>query len=99
MPESSTLYVISKGKVQKIRPTGPPIPKDDQSKNIEATPPKSIRDIVTLLQKAQLIQPKKFIDHSPSSDDSNRYDMSSISHNVTWKRLASLEVKRFVLIS
>ncbi|CAK8560373.1 unnamed protein product [Lathyrus sativus] len=73
LPESSTLYVISKAKVQKIQPCGPPIPRDDQSKNILATPPKSIRDIAALLlQNAQLLPPKKCLDHISSSDDSNK---------------------------
>ncbi|XP_058750257.1 U-box domain-containing protein 35-like [Vicia villosa] len=93
LPESSTLYVISKGKVQKIRPTGPPIPKDDQSKNIEATPPKSIRDIVTLLQKAQLIQPKKFLHHNPSSDDSNRKPLRDAGK--VWE----LDIKDVILVT
>ncbi|CAI8607954.1 unnamed protein product [Vicia faba] len=78
LPESSTLYVISKGKVQMIRPSGPPIPQDDQSKNIEATPPKPIRDIVALLQNAQLVQPKKFLDDSnrkPMKDAGNVWEL------------------------
>ncbi|KAI5422503.1 hypothetical protein KIW84_045805 [Lathyrus oleraceus] len=93
LPESSTLYVISKGKVQKIQPSGPRIPRDDQSKNIEAAPPKSIRDVVALLQNTQLIQPKKCLDHSPSSDVSNRKPLKDAGK--VWE----LDMKDVILVT
>jgi hypothetical protein len=73
LPKSSTLYVISKGKVQHIRPTGPPFPPhDENSTHVPQT--KSIRDIVTLLQNDQLRQPNKLFAHTPNCEDLNRYD-------------------------
>lgn len=66
LPESCTLHVISKGKVQTIRPTGHP-------QNIDIKPTKSIRDIVTLWRNAPLVHPHKLNPDTPNSEDMNRY--------------------------
>ncbi|XP_045791997.1 U-box domain-containing protein 35-like [Trifolium pratense] len=89
LPESCTLHVISKGKVQKIRPTGPPIPEHDetstQPQNIEVTPTRSLKDIVTLLQNVN-----KFLGHTPDSDDISR--SSSIEDaNKFWESLHDMK--------
>lgn len=83
LPESCTLYVISKGKVQNIRPTGNPIPhhqKNNQPQNDEATPTRSIRDIFTLLQNAQLINRNKFLADSLDYEDVNRYGTKQVTN-------------------
>ncbi|KAK2406470.1 U-box domain-containing protein [Trifolium repens] len=88
LPKSCTLHVISRGKVQKIQPTGPPIPNRDQTstqpQNIQVTPTRSIRDIVTLLQNVN-----KFIDHKPDSGDLNR--SSSLDANKCWDPLHDMK--------
>lgn len=78
LPESCTLHVISKGKVQKIRPTGHPRSSHPQNNNI--TPTKSLRDIVTLLQNAPLVHPNKVHAETPAdSEDIHRYGTNYIA--------------------
>ncbi|XP_029127956.1 U-box domain-containing protein 35 [Cajanus cajan] len=66
LPENCTLYVIAKGKVQHIRPTGLPYHQHihphqqhihPHQQHIKVKPTKSIRDIVTLLNNAPLVHP------------------------------------------
>ncbi|XP_024628597.1 U-box domain-containing protein 35 [Medicago truncatula] len=71
LPKSSTLYVISKGNVQHIRPTGP------------------IRDIVTLLQNDQLMQPNKLFAHTPNCEDLNRKPFKDA--NKAWEPLHDMK--------
>jgi len=77
LPESSTLYVVSKGKAQHIRPTGPPLPPHDEN-STHAPKIGSIRDIVTLLQNDELRQPNKLFAYTPNCEDLNRYDTNYI---------------------
>ncbi|KAJ1420357.1 UspA [Sesbania bispinosa] len=74
LPESCTLHVISKGKVQTIRPTGHPAPAPQiiQPQNVNVTPNTSMKDIVTLLQNAPLVHPNNFIANIHDSEDINR---------------------------
>lgn len=94
LPKSSTLYVISKGKVQHIRPTGPPFPPhDENSTHVPQT--KSIRDIVTLLQNDQLRQPNKLFAHTPNCEDLNRKPFKDA--NKAWEPLH--DMKEVILLT
>ena len=67
LPESCTLYVISKGKMQNIRPTGPP-------HNIKGLITTTIKDVITLLQNSPLVHSSKVTSNAPpASEDINRY--------------------------
>ncbi|KAJ1401025.1 UspA [Sesbania bispinosa] len=74
LPESCTLHVISKGKVQTIRPTGhpAPVPQIIQPQNVDVTPNTSMKNIVTLLQNAPLVHPNNLIANIHDSEDINR---------------------------
>jgi len=74
LPDTCTLYVISKGKVQHIRPTG------HHSQHIKVTPTRSIRDTVTLLQNTPLVHPNKnLVDAPTDSEDTHRYAYTYIT--------------------
>ncbi|KAK7255654.1 hypothetical protein RIF29_29069 [Crotalaria pallida] len=66
LPKSCTLHVISKGKVQNIRPTWHP-----QNVNVGRT--KSVRDLVTILRNPPLVQTPKVTPDTP--------DLESIHSN------------------
>ncbi|KAK7349275.1 hypothetical protein VNO77_06518 [Canavalia gladiata] len=66
LPETCTLYVISKGKVQHIRPTGHP------HHHINIAPTRSIEEIVTILQNAPLVHPHKSHANTTNSEDTHR---------------------------
>ncbi|WVZ23507.1 hypothetical protein V8G54_002051 [Vigna mungo] len=58
LPDTCSLYVISKGKVQHIRPSGHHA-HHYHHQHVEATPAKSIKDIVNFLESDPLEQPHK----------------------------------------
>lgn len=73
LPDTCSLYVITKGKVQNIRPTGQHHPHHEHH-HIKATPTKSMRDIVTLLKNTPMVHPHRNLDDAPEdSEDINRY--------------------------
>ncbi|OIW11829.1 hypothetical protein TanjilG_14641 [Lupinus angustifolius] len=72
LPKSCILYVISKGKMQNIRPTGQP-------QNIDVTTTKSIRELVTILQNSPLVQTNNGTPDAPDSEDVNRKDNGWVS--------------------
>ncbi|KAK7311672.1 hypothetical protein RJT34_09958 [Clitoria ternatea] len=64
LPATCTLYVVSKGKAQNIRPTGH-IPHQQHIHVI----PTSVSKIVNILQNAPLIHPRKNLADSSDSED------------------------------
>ncbi|KAK7294394.1 hypothetical protein RJT34_17283 [Clitoria ternatea] len=78
LPENCTLHVVSKGKVQDIRPTGHThIP---HRQHISVTPTKSLKEIVNILQNAQLIHHHK--NHSSDSSDSEDMNRKPIKDSI-----------------
>ncbi|KAG5008878.1 hypothetical protein JHK87_017393 [Glycine soja] len=95
LPDTCTLYVISKGKVQHIRPTG------HHSQHIKVTPTRSIRDTVTLLQNTPLVHPNKnLVDAPTDSEDTHRKPIKDANigreSSKLWESLR--EIKDFMLI-
>ncbi|TKY64313.1 U-box domain-containing protein 35 [Spatholobus suberectus] len=91
LPETCTLYVISRGKVQHIRPAG----HHPRHQDIKVTPTRSIRDIVALLQNAPLVHPHTNLADTPAdSEDINRKpikDAIGTDSSKVWESLRDIK--------
>ncbi|RDX86824.1 U-box domain-containing protein 35, partial [Mucuna pruriens] len=91
LPDTCSLYVVSKGKAQHVRPTG----RHHYHHLINVTPTKSIRDIVTLLENAPLVHPHKNLADPPAdSDDIDGKPMKDAigrDSNNFWKSLREIK--------
>ncbi|KAK7389646.1 hypothetical protein VNO78_24863 [Psophocarpus tetragonolobus] len=94
LPNTCTLYVISKGKVQHIRPTGHHI----HCQHIKVTPTKSIQDIVTLLENAPLVHPYKNLADTPTDyENMHRKQIKDVIGQQSLKRESLYEIKDVML--
>lgn len=72
LPDTCSLYVISKGKVQHIRPSGR---NAYHQQHVEAKPNKSLKEIVALLESDPLANSQKNLsDNQVAFEDIERYD-------------------------
>ncbi|XP_027337326.1 U-box domain-containing protein 35-like [Abrus precatorius] len=85
LPETCTLYVVLKGKVQIIQPTGQP------HQHINVTPTKTINNIVTLWQNAPLVHSHKVhANPHPDYEDINRTPVGRDPSNI-WESLREIK--------